>query len=64
MFKNKIFFLGFVLVLLNQVSIGQNNTNSPYTRFGYGDISDTNSGEQRAMGGYLLVHARSMELML
>ena len=51
MFKNKIFFLGFVLVLLNQVSIGQNNTNSPYTRFGYGDISDTNSGEQRAMGG-------------
>jgi hypothetical protein len=54
MFKNKIFFLGFVLVLLNQVSIGQNNTNSPYTRFGYGEISDTNSGEQRAMGGVAL----------
>lgn len=29
----------------------QNNTNSPYTRFGYGDISDTNNGEQRALGG-------------
>ena len=54
MFKNKIFLLGFVLVLLSQVSVGQNNTNSPYTRFGYGEISDTNSGEQRAMGGVAL----------
>lgn len=32
MFKNKIFLLGFVLVLLSQVSVGQNNTNSPYIR--------------------------------
>jgi len=30
---------------------GQNNTNSPYTRFAYGELSDNNSGEQRAMGG-------------
>ena len=54
MFKNKIFRLTFVLFMLSQVIVSQNNTNSPYTRFGYGDISDTNSGEQRAMGGLAL----------
>ncbi len=54
MFKNKIFLFGFAFVLFSQISISQNNTNSPYTRFGYGDISDTNSGEQRAMGGVSL----------
>lgn len=54
MFKNKIFLFGFALILMNQIALGQNNTNSPYTRFGYGDISDTNSGEQRAMGGVSL----------
>ena len=36
---------------MSQITFGQNNTNSPYTRFGYGDISDTNPGELRAMGG-------------
>jgi hypothetical protein len=39
------------MLLLTQVAVGQNNTNSPYTRFGYGEISDNNSGDQRAMGG-------------
>ena len=51
MFKNKAFILGFVLMIITQLSYSQNNTNSPYTRFGYGDITDSNSGEQRAMGG-------------
>lgn len=54
MYKNKAFLLVLVSLLLTQFTIGQNNTNSPYTRFGYGDISDTNSGEQRAMGGVAL----------
>lgn len=54
MFKNKTFILGFVLLIITQFSFSQNNTNSPYTRFGYGDISDSNSGEQRAMGGLSL----------
>jgi len=31
--------------------MAQNNTNSPYTLYGFGDISDNYSGEQRAMGG-------------
>lgn len=51
MFKNKIFLPAFIFLLMSQISFGQNNTNSPYTRFGFGDISDTNPGELRAMGG-------------
>lgn len=41
-----VFLLFFV-----QLSVGQNNTNSPYTRYGYGELVDVNSAEQRAMGG-------------
>ena len=44
----------FVSLFLSQFAVGQNNTNSPYTRFGYGDVTDANSGEQRAMGGVSL----------
>src|ERR1035437_3110226 len=51
MYKNKLFLLVFSLFIFIQFSAAQNNTNSPYTRFGYGSISDTNNGEQRAMGG-------------
>jgi hypothetical protein len=51
MYKNKLLLLLLALIIFIQFSSGQNNTNSPYTRFGYGDISDTNNGEQRAMGG-------------
>lgn len=32
-------------------SHAQNNTSSPYTRFGYGELSDYGSGRGRAMGG-------------
>lgn len=48
--KNQLFFL-VLFFSLCQLSVAQNNTNSPYTRFGYGEIVDANSGEQRAMGG-------------
>lgn len=41
-----VFFFAFL-----QTAYAQNNTNSPYTRFGYGEIIDVNSAEQRAMGG-------------
>jgi len=54
MYKNKAFILVLGLLILTQFPFAQNNTNSPYTRFGYGDISDANSGEQRAMGGVAL----------
>jgi hypothetical protein len=51
MYKNKVLLLVLSLLFLAQLADAQNNTNSPYTRFGFGDISDTNAGEQRAMGG-------------
>ena len=33
------------------VSWGQNNTSSPFSRFGYGDLNDNVPGAYRAMGG-------------
>jgi hypothetical protein len=51
MYKNKLLLLVLASIIFAQFTNGQNNTNSPYTRFGYGDISDQNNGEQRAMGG-------------
>ncbi len=42
-----LLFIAFVC----EFTMAQNNTNSPYTLYGYGDISDNYSGEQRAMGG-------------
>ena len=46
--------------LLSQGVAAQNNTNSPYTRFGYGNISDNTSAEHRAMGG-VAIGARSLK---
>ncbi|MDD3078275.1 MAG: hypothetical protein PHH37_04105 [Paludibacter sp.] len=57
MYRNKIIYVLFTL-FLSQLSFAQNNTNSPYTMFGYGDVRDGYSGEQRAMGG-LAIGARS-----
>jgi len=51
MYKNKHLLLVLSLLIFAQFANSQNNTNSPYTRFGYGDISDNNNGEQKAMGG-------------
>ncbi len=39
------------LVLVSVLSLAQNNTNSPYTRFGYGEIADIGSGKSASMGG-------------
>jgi len=51
MYKNKLLLLVLASIIFAQFTNGQNNTNSPYTQFGYGDISSQNNGEQRAMGG-------------
>jgi hypothetical protein len=51
MYKYKLLLFVLASIIFAQYTCAQNNTNSPYTRFGYGDISDTNNGEQRAMGG-------------
>lgn len=49
--KRILFILSVVLLWgVGQVS-AQNNTSSPYSRFGYGELSDNVPGAMRAMGG-------------
>ena len=44
----------FLLASTAHFAVSQNNTNSPYTRFGYGEISDGAATELRGMGGVSL----------
>ena len=45
--------LGVILLALFsfQISFGQNNTSSPYTQFGIGDLTNKNFGWSNAIGG-------------
>ncbi len=43
--------LAFLLLLSGFLCLAQNNTNSPYTRFGYGEIANFGSGKSKTMGG-------------
>lgn len=44
--------LVFLFMILPGVTlIAQNNTNSPYTRYGFGQLVDQGSGNSKAMGG-------------
>jgi hypothetical protein len=40
-----------ILMFGNVVSKAQNSTNSPYTRYGYGDLANRSFGAGRSMGG-------------
>lgn len=40
-----------IFIITQFTLLAQNNTNSPYTRYGYGEISDRSLGAGRAMGG-------------
>lgn len=47
---NKVIIIS--LFILSQLSlVAQNNTNSPYTRYGFGELADRSFGAGRAMGG-------------
>ncbi len=47
---NRLVIISFLI--FTQVALwGQNNTNSPYTRFGYGGLADRALGAGKAMGG-------------
>ena len=48
-FKHTLWAL--LLTMVTGMVIAQNNTNSPYTRYGYGDLSDQSFGNSKAMGG-------------
>lgn len=55
MSKQSRYIILFLLVLLSLLSTGllyaQNGSSSPYSRFGYGDLSDNVPNTYRAMGG-------------
>ncbi|MDL2223628.1 hypothetical protein LJB98_05990, partial [Bacteroidales bacterium OttesenSCG-928-M11] len=51
MHKLKIQVLVALLAILPFAIQAQNNTNSPYTRYGYGKLAENAFGNQRAMGG-------------
>ena len=52
MLKNKISIVLIALSLLGGMSsLAQNNTNSPYSRYGYGILEDNAVGANRGMGG-------------
>ncbi|NDV58662.1 hypothetical protein [Bacteroides sp. 519] len=40
-----------LFTIISTSAIAQNNTNSPYTRYGYGQLSDHNSIKNKGMGG-------------
>lgn len=47
---NKVIILS-VFALSQLFAVAQNNTNSPYTRFGYGELANRSFAAGRAMGG-------------
>ncbi|MHB9055472.1 MAG: hypothetical protein ACYC2P_04875 [Paludibacteraceae bacterium] len=54
MYNKKLLFAVILLATVTHFAVSQNNTNSPYTRFGYGEISDATATELRGMGGVSL----------
>lgn len=51
MTKYRQALLALLFTLLSGATVAQNNTNSPYTRYGYGQLADQGSGNSKAMGG-------------
>lgn len=51
MHKFKVFLCVSLLFTTAFLSFAQNNTNSPYTRFGYGELVDPAIGKNVSMGG-------------
>jgi len=47
----KLVFLWAILGLIPSIALAQNSTNSPNTRYGYGNLADKSFISQRGMGG-------------
>ena len=41
----------YVMLLITLIATAQNGSNSPYTRYGFGQLSDQSFGNSKAMGG-------------
>lgn len=51
MLKKVSTFCLLAISAFSTFSFAQNNTSSPYSRFGYGEIADNSSGRSKGMGG-------------
>lgn len=51
MLKKASIICAIALSTISILSSAQNNTNSPYTRYGYGELADNTSGRSKSMGG-------------
>jgi hypothetical protein len=51
MHKVKLVFLSAILLIIPSVVLAQNSENSPYTYYGYGNLTDKAFISQRGMGG-------------
>ena len=51
MIKYRQTLIVLLLMVLSGEAVAQNNTNSPYTRYGYGQLADQGSSNSKAMGG-------------
>ena len=40
-----------ILLTVTGLAVAQTSTNSPYTRYGFGQLADQNFGNSKAMGG-------------
>ena len=47
---NKIIF-ALLFMMITGVALAQNGVNSPYTRYGFGQLSDQSTTANRGMGG-------------
>lgn len=54
MFKKISIICATALSIISSSSFAQNNTLSPYTRYGYGELADNLSGRIKSMGGTAL----------
>lgn len=51
MHKLKLILFAVAFTVIQTTLIAQNNTNSPYSRYGYGNLADKSFASQRGMGG-------------
>ena len=49
--RSNLVILLVIMIFSTVVSTAQNGTNSPYTRYGYGDLANRSFGAGRSMGG-------------
>ena len=47
-----------ILLTVTGLAVAQTSTNSPYTRYGFGQLADQNFGNSKAMGGKMCIRDR------